>query len=302
MPKISINESSFGASSDEGDDGDDDEDGGDGSNGVDDDGDDDDEDSGVEQLSDPTIVPPQSTLKGAALAIMAVNHARKRSANFLAGSHESETLLQFARNTPSAATVAADNNELDLEDGWDEVSDDEGGAPYYYHAATGATKWERPVKEAKEVSASSLDVSEAAYDDVVAGDEVEEEEEVEEAEEIDHFFEELKEGCAVDLQRVYRGWKGRRKAEAVRDIKRRQSMEVREAAEAYVQEAAQEDAAVLAQRVYRGWAVRRRCAVESDHHPVLEQCLDTLSKFDNTGSRYTSKLVPILVLYRWYHW
>ena len=38
-----------------------------------------------------------------------------------------------------------EGGDLDLEDGWDEVSDDDGGAPYFYHAATGKTQWERPV-------------------------------------------------------------------------------------------------------------------------------------------------------------
>jgi hypothetical protein len=63
----------------------------------------------------------------------------------------------------SALTSPQTWDDTAIADGWDEVSDDEGGAPYYYHAATGATKWERPIKEAKEAKEAE-EAEEASVD------------------------------------------------------------------------------------------------------------------------------------------
>ena len=69
--------------------------------------------------------------------------------------HE-KPLSVVSSSAPSSALSSPQTwDDTATADGWDEVSDDEGGVPYYYHAATGATKWERPVKEVKKVKGAA---------------------------------------------------------------------------------------------------------------------------------------------------
>ena len=44
------------------------------------------------------------------------------------------------------------DGKTDMEDGWEEISDDEGSDSYFYHTASGTTQWERPLRQSRTAS------------------------------------------------------------------------------------------------------------------------------------------------------